>query len=45
VDRTIRERIMPVSADGLVVRTSTLGDDVGLMGAAVLVLSGVLGVS
>jgi predicted NBD/HSP70 family sugar kinase len=45
VDRTIRDRIMPVSADGLVVRTSTLGDDVGLMGAAVLVLSGVLGVS
>jgi len=44
-DRTIRERIMPVSADGLVVRTSRLGEDVGLMGAAVLVLSGVLGVS
>ena len=41
----VRDRIMPVSADGLVVRTSTLGDDVGLMGAAVLVLSGVLGVS
>ncbi len=45
VDRTLRERLMPVSADGLVVRTSTLGEDVVLVGAAVLVLSGQLGVS
>jgi predicted NBD/HSP70 family sugar kinase len=44
-DRTIRERTMPVSADGLVVRTSTLGEDVVLVGAAVLVLAGQLGVS
>ncbi len=45
VDRTIRERTMPVSGDQLVVRTSALGDDVVLVGAAVLVLSGQLGVS
>jgi predicted NBD/HSP70 family sugar kinase len=45
VDRTIRERTMPVSGDQLVVRTSALGDDVVLRGAAVLVLSGQLGVS
>ncbi|MDF1604254.1 ROK family transcriptional regulator [Nocardioides sp. YIM 152315] len=44
-DRTIRERTMPVSSAGLVVRTSTLGEDVVLVGAAVLVLSGQLGVS
>jgi predicted NBD/HSP70 family sugar kinase len=45
VDRTIRERTMPVSGDELVVRTSALGDDVVLVGAAVLVLAGQLGVS
>lgn len=44
-DATIRARTMPVSGDHLVVRTSTLGDDVGLAGAAVLVLAGELGVS
>ena len=44
-DRSIRERTMPVSSAGLVVRTSTLGEDVVLVGAAVLVLSGQLGVS
>jgi predicted NBD/HSP70 family sugar kinase len=44
-DRVIRERTMPVSSAGLAVRTSTLGDDVVLVGAAVLVLSGQLGVS
>ncbi len=45
VDRTIRERTMPVSGEELVVRTSVLGDDVVLRGAAVLVLAGQLGVS
>jgi predicted NBD/HSP70 family sugar kinase len=45
LDRTIRERAMPVSGDKLVVRTSALGDDVVLVGAAVLVLAGQLGVS
>jgi predicted NBD/HSP70 family sugar kinase len=45
VDRTIRERTMPVSGEQLVVRTSALGDDVVLVGAAVLVLAGQLGVS
>lgn len=44
-DRTIRERTMPVSGEELVVRTSALGDDVVLVGAAVLVLAGQLGVS
>ncbi|GAA4706769.1 ROK family transcriptional regulator [Nocardioides conyzicola] len=44
-DRVIRERTMPVSSAGLVVRTSQLGEDVVLVGAAVLVLSGQLGVS
>ena len=44
-DRVIRERTMPVNSAGLAVRTSTLGDDVVLFGAAVLVLSGELGVS
>jgi predicted NBD/HSP70 family sugar kinase len=42
---TIRSRTMPVIADELQVRTSTLGDDVVLAGAAVLVLAGELGVS
>ena len=36
---------MPVSSAGLVVRTSKLGEDVVLVGAAVLVLAGQLGVS
>jgi predicted NBD/HSP70 family sugar kinase len=44
-DRTIRARVMPVSSEGLTVRTSTLGEDVVIIGAAVLVLSGQLGVS
>jgi len=44
-DRVVRERTMPVSGEDLVVRTSTLGDDVVLLGAAVLVLTGELGVS
>jgi predicted NBD/HSP70 family sugar kinase len=44
-DRVIRERTMPVSSAGLTVRTSKLGEDVVLVGAAVLVLSGQLGVS
>ena len=45
LDATIRERVMAGSAGGLVVRMSPLGDDVVLVGAAVLVLSGELGVS
>jgi len=45
VDATVRERVMAVSSAELVVRTSPLGDDVVLLGAAVLVLSGELGVS
>lgn len=44
-DSSIRERTMPVSSEGLVVRASTLGEDVVLVGAAVLVLAGQLGVS
>jgi predicted NBD/HSP70 family sugar kinase len=44
-DRVIRERTMPVSSEGLTVRTSTLGQDGVLVGAAVLVLAGELGVS
>lgn len=44
-DRTIRERTMPISSTALAVRTSKLGDDVVVVGAAVLVLSGELGVS
>lgn len=44
-DRTIRDRVMPVSSADLVVRASTLGEDVVLVGAAVLVLAGQLGVS
>ena len=43
--RTIRARTMPVSSEGLAVRTSTLGEDVVIAGAAVLVLAGELGVS
>ncbi len=45
LDATIRERVMATSASDLVVRMSPLGDDVVLVGAAVLVLSGELGVS
>lgn len=44
-DRTIRERTMPISSAGLAVRTSKLGEDVVVVGAAVLVLSAELGVS
>ena len=44
-DRTIRARTMPVSSAGLAVRTSTLGEDVVIVGASVLVLAGELGVS
>jgi predicted NBD/HSP70 family sugar kinase len=45
LDVTIRERVMADTAADLVVRMSHLGDDVVLTGAAVLVLSGELGVS
>jgi len=45
VDATVRERVMAASSAELVVRTSPLGDDVVLLGAAVLVLSSELGVS
>lgn len=45
LEATLRERVMPVSSRDLVVRTTTLGDDVVLRGASVLVLSGELGVS
>ena len=45
LDATLRERVMADSAADLVVRMSPLGDDVVLVGAAVLVLSGELGVS
>jgi predicted NBD/HSP70 family sugar kinase len=45
VATTIRRNTMAVSGDHLVVRTSTLGDDVVLVGAAALVLAGELGVS
>jgi predicted NBD/HSP70 family sugar kinase len=45
VDATVRARVMAALSDDLIVRTSPLGDDVVLLGAAVLVLSGELGVS
>jgi predicted NBD/HSP70 family sugar kinase len=45
VATTIRRTTMPVIGDELVVRTSALGEDVVLKGAAVLVLAGELGVS
>jgi predicted NBD/HSP70 family sugar kinase len=45
VDSVIRQRTMPITAERLVVRTSRLGDDVVLLGGAVLVLAGELGVS
>lgn len=41
----IRKRTMPVVSDDLEMRMATLGEDVVLSGAAVLVLSGQLGVS
>lgn len=41
----LRKRTMPVVGDDLDLRMATLGDDVVLAGAAVLVLSGQLGVS
>ncbi len=44
-ESTIRSHTMPVVSDGLRVRISTLGQDVVLVGAAGLVLSGELGVS
>ena len=44
-DRIIRERTMAVSGERLELRTSTLGEDVVIVGAAVLVLAGELGVS
>jgi predicted NBD/HSP70 family sugar kinase len=45
VEEAVRERVMAASAAELVVRTSPLGDDVVLLGAAVLVLSSELGVA
>ncbi|MBD5787161.1 ROK family transcriptional regulator [Cellulosimicrobium terreum] len=42
---TVRTRTMPVIGSGLQVRMATLDEDVVLAGAAVLVLSGQLGVS
>ena len=42
---TVRERTMPVIGDQLSLRMATLGEDAALSGAAVLVLSGQLGVS
>ncbi len=45
VTATLRRRVMAVTSDGLTVRTSNLGDDVVLVGAAGLVLAGELGVS
>jgi len=43
--RTIRERTLASVSEHLEIRMATLGDDVVLMGAAALVLSGQLGVS
>ena len=45
LDRCVRDRVMAASSADLVVRMSALGDDVVLVGASVLVLSGELGVS
>jgi len=45
LEATIRERVMADTAADLIVRLSPLGDDVVVTGAAVLVLSGELGVS
>jgi hypothetical protein len=41
----VQERTMPVIHDQLVLRMTSLGEDGALYGAAVLVLSGQLGVS
>ena len=41
----IRERTLPVVSRGLRVRMTSLGEDGALAGAAVLVLSGQLGVT
>jgi predicted NBD/HSP70 family sugar kinase len=41
----LRERTMPVVSSGLRLRMTSLGEDGALSGAAVLVLSGQLGVS
>ncbi len=43
--QTIRARTMPVIGEGLVLRVGSLDEDAALAGAAVLVLSGQLGVS
>ncbi len=43
--RTIQARTMPVIGDGLSLRVGSLDEDAALAGAAVLVLSGQLGVS
>jgi hypothetical protein len=42
---TIRARTMPEFHGNLVLRMTTLGEDIVLRGAAVMVLSGQLGVS
>ncbi len=42
---TVRERTMPAVSEQLSLRMATLGEDAALSGAAVLVLSGQLGVS
>ncbi|OIQ80892.1 hypothetical protein GALL_373400 [mine drainage metagenome] len=42
---TVRERTMPVVGGPLTIRMATLGEDAALSGAAVLVLSGQLGVT
>lgn len=44
-EAAIRDRVMPVTSAGFVVRVSTLGDDGVLVGATGVVLSGELGVS
>ncbi|MEV5001321.1 ROK family transcriptional regulator [Nocardioides sp. LML1-1-1.1] len=44
-EAAVRDRVMPVSSAGFVVRVSTLGDDGVLVGATGVVLSGELGVS
>lgn len=43
--RTVQERTMPVISGDLALRMATLGEDGALLGAAVLVLSGQLGVT
>ncbi|MBM7516195.1 ROK family transcriptional regulator [Nocardioides nitrophenolicus] len=44
-EQEVRDRVMPVSAQQFVVRTSSLGDDGVLAGATGVVLAGELGVS